>query len=335
MIRVSGSLSVMWIPYPALSGLIRLDPMKPLFRPRFARILALVLVMPLTLPAQQVSDTSFRPPISNPAFAPGRGPLVLLDEAHSNFHTVDGRYKPFVMLLQRDGFVVRPNRVPFSREALAQARVLVIANALNKINERNWDLPNPSAFTDAEIAEVREWVRGGGSLLLIADHMPMAGAAEKLAYEFGAIYGNGFAADSTMSTGAMRFRRSDKFLGSHAVTEGRNASERVDSLTTFTGSAFRLIGPGTPFITLPKSTLIMPVQDWVFGDSVPRMRSDGMLQGAAIEFGRGRVVLLAEAAMLSAQLAGPQRNKMGMNNPVAGQNPQFALNVLRWLARVY
>jgi hypothetical protein len=308
--------------------------MKPAYL-RLAHVGALALMIPVALAAQQVSDTSFRPPIANPSFAPGRGPLVLLDEAHTNFHTVEGRYKPFVMLLARDGFDVRPNRAPFSAEALAQAKVLVIANALHQQNAREWDLPNPSAFTDAEIAAVREWVRGGGSLLLIADHMPMAGAAEKLAFEFGAIYANGFAADSTLNTGAMRFRRSEKFLGSHAVTDGRNAGERIDSLTTFTGSAFRLIGPGTPIITLGKSTLLMPVKDWVFGDTVPRMRADGMLQGAAIEFGRGRVVLLGEAAMLSAQLAGPQRNRMGMNHPVAAQNYQFALNVVRWLARVY
>jgi hypothetical protein len=309
--------------------------MKSLFRLLRGSAVAFALVMPVTLIAQQVSDTSFRPPIADPAFVPGRGPLVFLDEAHTNFHTVEGRYKPFVMLLQRDGFVVQPNRAPFSRESLAQARVLVIANALHKNNEREWDLPNPSAFTDDEIIAVREWVRGGGALLLIADHMPMAGAAEKLAYEFGAIYANGFAADSTLNTGAMRFRRSERLLGRHPVTEGRNPAERIDSLTTFTGSAFRMIGPGIPIMTLGKSTLLMPVKDWVFGDTVPRMRADGMLQGAAIEFGRGRVVLLAEAAMLSAQLAGPQRNRMGMNNPIAAQNAQFALNVVRWLARVY
>jgi hypothetical protein len=309
--------------------------MKLLLRHLSRPLLAITFVIAPTLSAQQVSDTSFRPPIANPSFAAGRGPLVLLDEQHSNFHTVEGRYKPFVMLLERDGFVVRPNRAPFTRDALAQARVLVIANALNKRNERDWNLPNPSAFTDAEIAEVREWVRAGGSLLLIADHMPMAGAAEQLALEFGAIYGNGFAADSNMSTGAMRFRRSEKFLGAHPVTDGRAPSERIDSLTTFTGSAFRLIGPGTPLITLGKSTLLMPKQAWVFGDTVARVRADGMLQGAAIEFGQGRVILLAEAAMLSAQVAGPQRNRMGMNHPQAPQNAQFVLNVLRWLGRVY
>jgi hypothetical protein len=74
---------------------------------------------------------------------------------------------------------------------------------------------------------------------------------------------------------------------------------------------------------------------WQFSDSTPRVRADGLLQGAAIEFGRGRVVLLGEAAMLSAQIGGAQRNRMGMNHPVAVQNAQFALNVLHWLSRLY
>ena len=103
------------------------------------------------LGAQQVADTTFRPEIRTPAFAPGRGPVVFLDEAHVNFHTVAGRYAPFVRLLERDGFVVRPNRSPFSRRVLDSARVLVIANALAKVNATNWSLPTPSAFEPDEI----------------------------------------------------------------------------------------------------------------------------------------------------------------------------------------
>jgi hypothetical protein len=61
--------------------------------------------------AQQVADTSFRPPIPAPAYRPGRGPVVLLDEAHFNFHTAGGRYKPFAELLRRDGYVVEPSRL--------------------------------------------------------------------------------------------------------------------------------------------------------------------------------------------------------------------------------
>jgi hypothetical protein len=294
------------------------------------------LLFSVFLGAQQVADTMYRPPIPNPAYAIGRGPLVLLDEAHTNFHTVDGRYRPFAMLLERDGYVVRPNRAPFTRETLQPARVLVIANAVHASNAERWNLPNPSAFTDDEIAAVRDWVQGGGSLLLIADHMPFGGAAEKLALAFGVVFGNGFAADSLLSTGAMRFRRADSSLAEHLITRGRNRAERVDSVTTFTGQAFRLIGPGVPLFTLARNTtLLLPSTAWVFSDSTPRIRADGMLQGAAIEFGRGRVVMLGEAAMMSAQLGGPNRRPMGMNAPNANQNAQFALNVLHWLSRIY
>src|SRR5688500_4217270 len=130
----------------------------------------------------QVSDTLFDPPIRRPAFPTGTGPTVLLDEGHFNFHTVEGRYAPFVRLLRRDGFVVRPLREPWSPGSLAPARILVIANAISERMSRGpWALPNSPAFSAAEIAVLDRWVRGGGSLLLIADHMPFPGAAETLA----------------------------------------------------------------------------------------------------------------------------------------------------------
>jgi hypothetical protein len=43
-------------------------------------------------------------------------------------------------------------------------------------------------------------------------------------------------------------------------------------------------------------------------------------------------VVLGEAAMCTAQLAGPQHVPMGMNNPLAPQNAQFCLNVVHWLS---
>ena len=48
----------------------------------------------------------------------------------------------------------------------------------------------------------------------------------------------------------------------------------------------------------------------------------------------GRVVFLGEAAMFSAQVSGPERNPMGMNDPRAPQDAQFCLNVVRWLTGV-
>jgi hypothetical protein len=300
------------------------------------RVPFVLLLAPALALSQQVADTSFRPTIASPAHARGTGPIVVLDEAHRNFHTLDGRYRPFGMLLERDGYVVRPNRSAFSRSVLDSARLLVIANAIAPENAQgNWVRPIRPAFRADEVRAVRDWVTSGGSLLLIADHMPMAGAADSLAAAFGVFFVDGFAQDSSQVS-IIRHRRADGALGSHPVLSGRNPRERIDSLTAFTGQAFRVVGNGTPLMTLGRGTVVlMPDTAWQFSDRTPRIRADGMLQGVAMEVGRGRVVMLGEAAMMSAQLAGPQRNPMGMNHPAAAQNAQFVLNVVRWLTRAY
>lgn len=286
--------------------------------------------------AQQVADSSFAPAIARPAFAEGAGPTVLLDEGHANFHTIDGRYYAFARLLRRDGYVVRPHPGRFTAQSLADARVLVIANALHERNAEDWFLPTPSAFTPEEIAAVEAWVRGGGSLLLIADHMPFPGAAERMGLAFGVAMGNGFAYDSTEQNSRFIFRRADGSLGEHAVTRGRDAAERVDSVVSFTGQAFRLLsGDAQPLLTLaPGTVLLMPEVAWQFSALTPRIPAGGMLHGAVLRHGRGRVAVFGEAAMFSAQLGGPQRARMGMNDPAAPQNPQFLLNVMHWLTGI-
>jgi hypothetical protein len=45
------------------------------------------------------------------------------------------------------------------------------------------------------------------------------------------------------------------------------------------------------------------------------------------------VVCFGEAALFSAQLAGPQQRPVGMNAPGAEQNPQLLLNLIHWLDR--
>jgi cytochrome c peroxidase len=42
--------------------------------------------------------------------------------------------------------------------------------------------------------------------------------------------------------------------------------------------------------------------------------------------------IFGEAAMFTAQLAGPAKNPMGMNSPEAKKNYQFLLNVVHWLS---
>ena len=56
----------------------------------------------------------------------------------------------------------------------------------------------------------------------------------------------------------------------------------------------------------------------------------GRAQSLALKVGKGRVVVQGEAAMLSAQIAGPEKFKMGMNYE-GYDNKQYALNVMHWL----
>jgi len=109
--------------------------------------------------------------------------------------------------------------------------------------------------------------------------------------------------------------------------------ERVDSIVAFTGQAFRLEGKGDPLMTLGHNiVLLFPQVAWQFSKLTPAISASGMLQGAVVQFGKGRVAIFGEAAMFSAQVAGPNRTPMGMNDPTAPQNPQFLLNVMHWLS---
>lgn len=290
------------------------------------------LLLTPTVKAQQVADTSFKPPIAKPAYGMGRGPVVLLDEAHFNFHTAEGRYSTFADLLRRDGYVVNASREPFSKQSLEKGKILVIANPLAERNRASWQLPTPSAFTDEEVKAVREWVEQGGSLFLIADHMPFPGAVEKLAAAFGVTFSNGYAIDQSKQ-GPILFKLTDKSLTDHPIVRGRTNGERVTSVATFTGSAFQVGGNARPVLILsPTVVSFLTSVAGQINDDTPREPVGGWYQGATMRAGKGRVAVFGEAAMFSAQLAGPNRSPMGMNAPVARENPQFLLNVMHWLS---
>jgi len=78
-----------------------------------ASAFAIALASARPVSAQQLPDRAFRPPIDTPSYAPGTGPVVCLDEAHHNFHTLDDRFWAFGELLRRDGYVVRAIRDRF------------------------------------------------------------------------------------------------------------------------------------------------------------------------------------------------------------------------------
>ena len=283
-------------------------------------------------------DNTFDVSVSRPAYATTH-PRVLFDEAHHNYHTSGGRYQPFVRLLRHDGFAIARNAAPFSREALAHADILVVANAQGT-NERN----DASAFTPSECDAVREWVRHGGALLLITDHYPMGPPARHLSERFGVEMSGGDVEDSLhydVASGdrsQLVFTRAESLIVDHPITRGRLPAERIDRVMTFTGQS--LAGPpgSVGFLRLSATAVnrAADVRVEKQGGDVrvivtPGLASPAMgwSQGVALEFGKGRVVVLGEAAMLTAQRQNGR--SFGMQFP-GTDNRQLALNVMHWLS---
>ena len=95
---------------------------------------------------------------------------------------------------------------------------------------------------------------------------------------------------------------------------------------TFTGQSLK--GPTDSVALLKLSDSAKDVPD---REATTSTSAAGRAQSLALKFGKGRVVVQGEAAMLSAQVAGQEKFKMGMN--VEGtDDKQFALNIVHWLS---
>lgn len=283
----------------------------------------------------QLADREFDPVVEDPAYPAGTGPVVLVDAAHGNYHTLETGYDAFGRLLERDGYVVRSAETEIDESLLAQCGILVISNALFGGRGEPWVLPAHSAFSTEEIQVLTEWVVDGGSLLLIADHMPLPGAAADLAAAFGIVFYNGFAMSSVDQNSTFVLSRGAGTLMDHAITRGRSAAEHIDHVKLFTGQAFRALVPVEPLLIPPPETeVLLPTVAWEFSEVTARVSADGLYQGLVLHHGKGRVAIFGEAAMFTAQIS--SRNGvtrlMGMNDPEAEDNQQFLLNVMHWLS---
>ena len=291
-------------------------------------ICVFLLVLPLAVLGQQSPDLEFNTSVENPAYSRS-GPRVMFDEAHHNFHTADGRYKPFVDLLMNDGYQVIRNRKTFTKQSLDSFKVLVIANALGA-EEMDDAGSDQSAFTEAEILAVYDWVKGGGALLLIADHAPFGGAAAALGTKLGVDMSKGYTFDAANSLprnpSLLIFSRENKLLGPHPIFEGRNEKERVNKVLSFTGQSLK--GPAESSMLLKLSDT---AQDSPNHEQKELVSAAGRAQALAFKVAKGRVVVHGEAAMLSAQIAGQEKFKMGMNYE-GYDNKQYALNLVHWLS---
>lgn len=295
---------------------------------KICRMVFLSLLIVAAVGAQQVADPNFDTKVANPAYKKN-GPKVLFDEAHNNFHTAGGRYKAFADLITNDGYQVTPNKEKFSAAVLKGYALLVISNAMGAAQMNTPEASNP-AFTDAECDAVRDWVKGGGSLLLIADHAPVGGANQILGDRFGVNMSKMYTADpqnyekESNNQGFIVYTRESGRLADHAITRGRNAAESVNKIIAFTGQSLK--GPADSFAFMRLADSAVDAMQ-----NTPPVSAAGRAQGLAMKSGKGRVVVLGEAAMLSAQLAGPNKMAFGMNRPGI-DNRQLALNIVHWLS---
>jgi len=296
--------------------------------PSAATLLALWLVSGTTLFGQQAPDLAYDVSVAKPTYT-DKHPKVLFDEAHFNVHTTRDGYKPFADLVRNDGYQVTPGDKPFEARVLAATEILVIANARGTAQRSE-----KPAFTEAECDAVQEWVRGGGSLLLVTDHYPIGHAAENLSRRFGVDMSKGTTMDPAHQAvgvggpSCLLFARTNQLLGDHFITRGRNEAEKINQVVTFTGQSLK--GPAD-------SVVLLKLGDTAFdrmpSDNNKPVPAAGRNQGLALKFGKGRVVVLGEASDISAQRAGPQNRPMGMNYANC-DNRQFALNILHWLSQL-
>ncbi|MEL6358070.1 MAG: DUF4350 domain-containing protein, partial [Bacteroidota bacterium] len=293
-----------------------------------------LLLFPALVFAQQYADSTYLAPTFTPRYTPGEGPTVFVDEAHNNFHTRDGRYSPFARVLERDGFKVVAFNRQFTAHNLAEVDILVIANALPP-NTKKWQAPTLSAFHSDELQALEAWVSEGGRLFLLADHMPMAGAARELAAHFGFICHDGFADDPSTESGAEIFALKDGSLTEHELTLGAEGYFQVASVTTYTGQAFQLPEGAESILNCgPGWINKLPNIAWQFTENTPTFSVEGWSQLAILRHGKGKLVFSGEAAMFSAQIAiiGEHKIKAGMNGKKGKNNYKLLLNLLRWLA---
>ena len=270
---------------------------------------------------------------SNTAKSPKK---LVIDGGHYNLHDIEGTYATLAGTLRKSGFEVSGHKGKFDEASLRNTDMLIITNPhpdrIDSINQRVRRSGEPprwaaaatlSAYTEAEASVIEKWVKNGGSFFLILDHAPFGQVGRLLTAVFG--IENRFAStydplsrdpavDTTKAITTL-FTRSKGLIGKHPIMNG------VDSVTTYTGES--LIGPPGSDVLLQLPSTASDL-DWVAETKQYRNRSAaGRSQAIAFNYGKGRVVMLGEAAITRPSFLSVEDRG----------NWKFILNILRWLAR--
>ena len=269
-------------------------------------------------------------------------PVIVFAEGHNNFgDDRDSSNAEMEQFLAREGFELRQYMGEITREALQGVSILHTDNALapENQNEVDWTLPTPSAFTSEEIKVIYNWVHDGGSLLMIIEHMPFGGSYEDLAKAFNVETNNGFAVDKRLLNGYSEetiddagwfvFSKDNGSLGDHPILTGRQPNERIAFLVTDVGSAFRLPNRAVSLMTFGSDAISLePSVSWKFDSTTPRRSVSGWSQGGVMKVGKGRLAVLGDNFLIIP----PSQLKSEKEVVFGRHNPQFTVNVYRWLS---
>jgi hypothetical protein len=176
-------------------------------------------------------------------------------------------------------------------------------------------------------------------MLLVTDYSPTSKSAAKLAVLFGITLRDGWVVEpvthDTLSRrwGFILFSRDDGQLPDDPITRGRNESERLTRVLTFSGQALDFPQDAEPFLKLSPLAREYPYREG--SDNSQYSSAAGAAQGVAMGFGKGRLVAIGDGAVLTSQVSsipGGPRLHYGMG--CSGYDDrQLALNVMHWLSR--
>lgn len=306
-------------------------------------LLTLVVGLMYWLLGFHVSDPGYAPASAIRTWPPGGGPTVAIDDAHWNLQTATRGYVPFVKLLTADGYTVIDTGNAASRDILDSVRIAVIANALGlrgvlrqvgMLAGYRLDALAADAFTPIETDRLEAWVRDGGSLLIAADPAPAGRSMQSLAARFGVTMNDAFVYDPEHSESqdgtVLVFSRESGLLGSHPIINGRGSHDAVRRVVTFTGQALEAPGHATRLLVFSRTAYESSQRET---NPTERKGVGGLAQALAFEHGRGRVVILGDAAVLTSQVttAVGETLRMGLQSPNS-DNERFARHIMLWLS---
>ena len=310
----------------------------------FGVLLAVVIVVLLIawLRTVQQSDTAYVPSVTTPMWTTG-GPAVAIDDAHWNGFTATRGYGPLNALLQADNYTVIQAGNVSSAEILANARVVVIANALGfrgvvrqagQLARVNLEGLAADAFSDSEVEQLDAWVQNGGALLIASDPAPAGRAIQSLAERFGVKMRDVMVFDPEHSERddptAIIFTREGKTLAEHPIAGLAGKGVVAERVVTFGGQA--LEGPldAIELLMLAGTAYELERPNGTAGE---RTAVAGLAQALALEHGRGRVVVLGDADLITSQVRamGNANERIGLQWR-NGDNELFTRRMFAWLA---